>query len=747
MKQHVQKVQKQSILYWIIPSSVLSLITAMVYLPSLHYEFQFDDIANITKHFDIRHNSITNLFFSGTRWISYWLNSIYYSVGKFDPFAYRLGNVTLHTANGLLIFFILYTALSQLKKNSFFKTNAWLISCTAALLFLIHPVQTQTVSYVIQGELEGLAMLFILSMCLCLLKTSQVQTIGKKTALTVLLFVLALFSTGTKEIAFISPALLILFDWFLIAQGDWKSLKSRLAIHATLFAFVTGIYLWLLKPAFFTKLITLSQNAKNNIGNIITHDPASPITPWMFFISQFKVILHYLWIFIWPFSISVEYDWMLVRGLFAPDCIFPLIGLLSIAYGVYQLLRKDAAHPLAFGFLWFAVAMAPRSSLIPSSELIVDYKTYMASFGWLLVLAVGLVYVFIKISNALKTTSRFANPIHAQIAFVFLFALPLGLATASRNTIWRSGVEFWANIIQNAPGKARAYNNYGVELSQRLQQFAQAIPYFQKAASMDAKYNDPWNNLAVAYSHLGKIDEAIAALKQGLAINPYYPEGYNNLASFFLQKKQPDQAEKCLEIALKIRPYYGKAYFNMGRVYLDKGDQEKAWHYFKDACTKADMDNDIGFNTYGKVSLALQKYDDAIIGFTKTLEISPRYPEAKFNLANTLFLKQRYTESIALFEQVLVETPHENRAWYNKGEAHLKLNQPDKALQCFNKTDRANMHHLPIRIAACYEKLGHVNMAKQELVNLMQNTTAPENIKKIAQGLLNQINKATGKAA
>lgn len=739
--------QKQSWLYWILPPAFLSLITAIVYFPSLHYEFQFDDIANITKHFDIRHNSITNLFFSGTRWISYWLNSIYYSIGKFDPFAYRLGNVMLHTINGLLIFFVLYAALSQLKRSPFFKTNAWLIACTTALFFLIHPVQTQTVSYVIQGELEGLATLFILSMCLCLLKFSQAKTTATRIILGILLFVLALFSTGTKEIAFISPALLLLFDWFLIAQGDIKSLKSRLALHITLFAFVTTIYLWLLKPAFFTKLITLSQNAKNNIGNVITHDPTLPITPLMFFISQFKVILHYLWIFIWPLGISVEYDWMMVKGFFAPDCIFPLIGLLGIAYGVYQLLRKDRAHTLAFGMLWFAVSMAPRSSLIASSELIVDYKTYMASFGWLFVLATGLVYLFIKASRALKTTSTVTNPMHGQIAFVLLCALPLGFATMQRNTIWRSGVEFWENIIQNAPGKARAYNNYGVELSQRLQKFAEAVPYFQKAASMDAKYNDPWNNLAVAYSHLGKVDEAIGALKQGLAINPYYPEGYNNLASFFLQQKQIDQAEKCLEIALKLRPYYGKAYFNMGRVYLERGDHEKAWHYFKDCCTKADMDNDIGFATYGKISLALQKYDDAIIGFTKALEINPQYPEAKFNLANTLFLTEKYEQSIALYEQVLKEAPQENRAWYNKGEAHLKLNQPHKALICFNKTEKTNLHHLPIRIAACYEKLGNGKQAQQELINLMHNTTAPENIKKVAQGLLNQMNKLARKTA
>ncbi len=736
-----QQSNAQSLLYWIIPPALFSLITALVYKPSLTYEFQFDDIANITKHFDIRHNSIKNLFLSGTRWVSYWLNSVYYSISKFNPFPYRAGNVTIHTINGIIIFLILYLALNSLKKKNFFKEHAWLIACTTGLLFLLHPVQTQTVSYVIQGELEGVAALLILSMSLCLLVYARAKAPAARASLIVLLFFLALISTGTKEIACISPALLLLFDWFLIAQGDLKSFRSRISLHAALASFIVGIYLWLLKPAFFTNIITLSQNARNNIGNVITHDPSSPITPWMFLFSQFKVILHYLWIFIWPFDISVEYDWMMVRGFFYPDCIFPLIGLSIIAYCVYVLLRKDKTSTLAFGALWFAVAMAPRASLIPSSELIVDYKTYTASFGYLLILGSCLAYIIANIAQKLPSVAFIKNQSWNQMAVIMVCAIPLGYATMQRNTVWRSGVEFWGNIIQKAPGKARAYNNYGVELSQKLQKYQEAIAYFQKAIAMDPKYPDPCNNLAVAYSHLGKVDEAIAALRQAITINPYSPEGYNNLASFFLQKKDTEQAQKALDIALKLRPYYGKAYYNLGRMHLEKNEPEKAFECFKHACTKADMDTDIGFATYAKISLGLEKYEDAILGFTKALELNPRYPEAKFNLANTLYLVQRYAQAATLYEQLIAENPNDDRVWYNKGETHLKMNQPQQALFCFNKSTNKDVHHLPIRIAACYEKMGNLELAKQELAKVAHNNQAPQNIRDTAIGLLNRMAK------
>ena len=199
--------QKNTTQWWhyVMPPALLSAITALVYYPSLNYEFQFDDLANITKHFQIRHNSLRSLFFSGTRWISYWLNTMHYKIGRFDPYSYRIGNVFIHTANGLLVYYIIKTALSYRTQDSFFTRNAHSLSIVTALFFLLHPVQTQTVSYVIQGQLEGLACFFILAITLTFLKIARAQTWALYLGLTALLCTLAALSTGSKEIAIISP--------------------------------------------------------------------------------------------------------------------------------------------------------------------------------------------------------------------------------------------------------------------------------------------------------------------------------------------------------------------------------------------------------------------------------------------------------------------------------------------------------------------------------------------------------------
>lgn len=709
--------------FYLIPPTILAGLTAIFYLPSLHYAFQFDSVANITKYFSIRHLSFKDMFFQNTRWISYWLNAVHYSIGKFDPFSYRLGNLIIHSLNGLLIFFILFLGLKNLKKRNFFSNNALSISFFTSILFLLHPVQTQTVSYVIQGQLEGLAALFILSMILCFYQLTQTKNVITKAVLTFLLFILALFSCGTKEIAIISPALLILFDWFFVAQGKWSSLKKRWYIHAALGLFVFGIYLYFLKPDFFTSILGLQKIAQNNIGNVITQNPHEAITPWMFFRSQFKVILHYIWIFIWPFNISVEYDWVLSQSIFYPDALLPLIVILFIGLGIGKILKKNFGHLVAFGALWFFGCLAPRCSIIPSPELLVDYKTYLASFGWLFLLASAIVWGIKKGLDHIQHVSPLLKEQHYGLqTAVILFGLLLGSLTVQRNTVWRSGVEFWDNIIKNAPGKARAYNNYGVELSQNRRDYLGSIPYFQKAISMDSNYSDPHNNLAVAYSHLGRLDEAINALKKSLDLQPYCPEGHNNLAAFYIQKKQFEQAEKSLSIALKLRPHYGKAFFNLGRINLQRGNKEKAWECFKKSCTEADFDIPYGFDIYARTSMDLKKYDDAIFGYQKLLQCSPNDNMALFNLANAYYLSGKLEEAKKRYHQLTIKTPDDFKAWYNLGETYFNLHEYAQALDSYKKTYkmRTQLPYLQIRMAHCLEMTGKPYEAKEMLQTFLR---------------------------
>lgn len=719
--------------YRLISPFLLTCVTVITYYPSLHYNFQFDDIANIQKHFFIRHHTFRKLFFSGSRWISYWLNALHYSIGKFDPFSFRVGSLTIHSINGILVFFFILMALMHSKGDTFFKRHAALIATITSMLFLLHPVQTQTVSYVIQGQLEGLACMFIVATALTFLHFCYNPCAIKRCALFVLLMSLAAISCGTKEIAVILPFLVMLVDWFFVAHGSWRSFKKRWWVHGLLCLLVTSLYIYFLKPTFFLNILGLKMIAKNNIGNMITEQPAQEIGPWIFFISQFKVILHYIWIFLWPFNMSVEYDWVLVRSFFAWDCFLPFVTLIALGAAIVRVLLRQPTQPVCFGALWFFMCLAPRSSIIPSPELLVDYKTYTASIGWLLIIACALVAGIQYIAQR----KAFHNQ-KTQLLLASLLVMPLCFFTWKRNLVWSSGEKFWRAVIEASPWKARAYNNYAVELSQNLQRYEDAIPYFKKSAQMDPYYPDPHNNLAVCYSHLNQIDKAIEALQQGLRINRAYPQGHNNLGSFYLQQEKYKEAEQCFKTALQLSPNYGKPYFNLGRMHAMLGNEKESLECFKKACTIADLDNEMGYKMYAQAAAHQKEYDQAIWAFNKTLECVPNDSESMFGLANCYYLITEYEKSAQIYQQMITLNPAELRAWYNLGESLFMLGHTQKAYECFKHVE-PHWEQIPqvrIRLASCYEKMHDPYRAHKELEALSKARQTPVQFKMQARELM-----------
>jgi tetratricopeptide (TPR) repeat protein len=757
MKQAVKnnpESQSYSKLQWYYISAALTLVlaTILAYLPSLHYPFQFDDLGSIVHYFGIRNQTFHDLFFSGSRWISYWLNTVYYSIGAFDPFSYRVGNLIIHIGNGLLIFFTLLMALkatapkstspnstalkpislTNLISTSWFSANAFYISITTSLLFLLHPVQTQTVSYVIQGQLEGLATLCILSMVLCLIFFVHAQSwFGKMSSATALCLSAAL-STGTKEIAIISPLLLLLVDWFFLArlraksdktvleQHNNKSIKglaktdsldedetkttknkrrnaatefdipgnvisnirSRLWLYALITAIVITCYLYFLKPAFFIEIFGFHKVIRNNTGNVVTQDPHQMIGPWIYCISEFKAIVHYLWMFIWPFNISVEYDDALCRSFFAFNCLAPLALLITLATATLALLRKNSKNPVAFGMLWFALCIAPRSTLIPSNELIVDYKTYLASFGLLLVITIALVFFIQALAYFLQVRFSRIQPRWAFIAGALMLATALGYATIQRNTVWSSGLMFWKNIVDNTPNKARVQNNYGVELSSS-KNYKAAIKHFKKAIALDKNYADPYVNLASIFSRHKRYDEAIICAKKSITIDPRCDTSYHSLSVSYIQKKKYALAEKYAQQALAISPRYGEAYGDLARIYLDQNKPEIAWGYLKKACTQASLDTPVGFNAFAQVSMRLKKYDDAIWAFNKLLALNPLFPEAQINVANAYFLSNQFVQAEEQYKKLLNGSAFDAFIYYNLGKAAFGQKQYAKALSYY----------------------------------------------------------------
>ena len=423
-----------------------------------------------------------------------------------------------------------------------------------------------------------------------------VASASKKLLPTTLLATLCILTCGAKEIAIVTPLLVLLVDWFVICGQSFTNLKKRLPVHLLVWTIVITIFALQHDVSFFTNFFMLKQTALQNRGNMLVQ--AQTIAPLQFAYSSLKVVVHYLAIFIWPFGMSVEYDWQLEPHFFTLGVLAPLACLLTLLWFVFSA-RKRYPY-VTFAVLWFAITIAPRASLFASAELVCDYKTYIASVGWLFMLASGVCALPMR---GITTT---------------VLSLGLGLASMQRNHIWETPLRFWADVAKHAPKKARGHNNYGVALVE-AGEYGQALLQYKQAIALDDSYCDAWNNLAVAYMYLGNPQEALNDQRRGLELNKNHPEAFNNLGSLLLDMGRVRHAQEAFAEALKMRPYYGKACYNMGRACLAQGKNELALRWYQKA-TEGDFDTKEMFVALGKLALELGKHEIAHDAFDKAIE-------------------------------------------------------------------------------------------------------------------------------
>ena len=629
---------------------ILATITCFVYLPTLHFPFQFDDLPNILNYTKLKSQTLSATIFSQRRWLVIWLNQALYRIVEHSSFAYRLINLGTHIASGTLIFWLI-KRFNNLK-------HAAVIGLLTSSFFLLHPVQTQTVSYVIQGQLEGLTTLFGL-ICIAAFR-NYIVTIKptRKLAWLLLLFCSLTCAVSTKEISLIIPFLILLTDWFWFSQGDPSKLSKRIWLHTLITGFTFGFLIYYLKPSFLIKILGGQQSVPNAAGNMINTNIGANISQTQFALSQFKVILHYLWIFLWPRQICMEYDWSLCQNWYAIDCLLPLLILIVLGVIIIRLLCQNRTHPIAFGLLWFLVCILPRSSIIASNELLVDYKTYCASIGWLFVIA----YIFNYLLNIIKHKFKFSGLIYTASIAATLTLFAIG--TSIRNQVWGSGLNFWGDVIAKVPNKARGFNNYGMALVE-LGKYHQSIFYFKRALELSKFdqstnfYWDPYQNLANVYALTGNVDQGIEIIELGLRINPNIAELHGNLGALLLHKLDYARAIKHLKIALQLKPNLGPSLYALGKAYAEIGQLELAWETLHRACQNTYQDRSIEtLQLYSELSIRLQKYDCAIWALQKIVALESRNQNAWLNLAAAYYFNQEVDKAKKCYTQILQSNPN-----------------------------------------------------------------------------------------
>lgn len=518
-----------------------------------------------------------------------------------EHFGYHLTNLLIHLCNGLLVylFFSRIQAAPGIDTTAVEDKKLWYLPLFAALVFVCHPIQTQSVTYIVQRSVP-LATLFYLG-ALVLYGISRVTAgaAGRPLAYGGAL-VATILAMGSKEIAFTLPVVIMLYE-FMFFEGK---LSSRLV---GLIPFLMTMSIVPMKLVMLGRIQAhqpLEQGRSVIQGALALHN-VEGISWFDYLITQFGVIVTYLRLLLLPVGQNLDHDVQLQKLFFSVDVIAPLLLLLALAgSGVWCLLRSgnDRRYRIiAFGIFWFFITLSVESSFVPIKDLIFEHRVYLPSVGFFMALFAAVSLVYQRVGGSVVENSKMVT------ALLALLVVMLAFTSIARNRVWKSEIALWRDVVSKSPNKARVHNNLGFAL------------HNAKADDISAK------SFAQGKREVQKIlEEAVKEYRQAIRLDPTGVQAYTNLAEVQLIQGKYDEAFGTLALASGNLPDNPLIFLTRGKIYELQGDLAKA----------------------------AQDYREAI-------RLYPQLSQAHVRLADVLSARGEIPEAIAEYEAVIRVYPKE----------------------------------------------------------------------------------------
>jgi Flp pilus assembly protein TadD len=565
--------------------------------------FQFDDGLTFVENPAV--HSLSAFFSSGwdaRRWLGFLTFAANGSVGGLAPAGYHAVNLALHLAVALEVFFLarLVAALRRGAASGDAETggapaDGGLGPLVAALLFVLHPLQTQAVTYVVQ-RFALLAALF--SVAAVLLHGHAVLAAaggarGRAAALRAGTVVVTLLALLSKQSAATLPAALVLFD-HLFCPGTAGARLRRLAPPAAAAAIVVAL------------LLGSTANDLRAVTAQFSRDEAASLPPWLAYLAtQPGVLLRYLGLFLLPVGQTLEHDVPVVTALAAPSTLLPAGGLLLLlgvptALAAVRLRRTGSwpARLVLFAVGWFLVTLAVESSVIPLIDVMVEHRMYLPIAG--LAVAIGLAVPWCAWGRLREGGRR------ALLATLGAALIALGAATWARNLVWQSPERLWTDALEKAPLRPRPYNWLG-RLYTTRGEHERAIALLERGRALPRPGFEILVNLGSAYGAAGRMGESEAAYRQALAMpGGDHPITHLAIAQHLLDRGEVrDACVHFLAVAAQA-PRLPSARANAAACRLQSGDVAGAVRDWRALLADDPADVESAFNLAG----ALERIGD-----------------------------------------------------------------------------------------------------------------------------------------
>jgi protein O-mannosyl-transferase len=572
---------------------------SVVYSNSFSVPFLLDDRFHIVENPIIRSFASLSSFFGDGRPVVLLSLALNFAVSGLNVWSYHAFNIVIHILTALTLFGLVRRTLRASRFAESVHKSAMFISFSVALLWALHPIQTQAVNYVIQRS-ESLMSLFYLLTIYTFVRGVQSDRFWKWGLFSLMCCVLGM---ATKQVMVTAPIFVLVYDRIFVTDS-WRGIfRKRLVFYGGLFL------------SWITLILLHAQVDPSKVAASAGFGLDS-ISPFEYALSQAGVILHYLKLSFWPTSLCFDYVWPVTTELIeALPSLLVLVGILI--FSVALLFRRSALGFLGFSFF---LMLAPTSSIMPIADLAVEHRLYLplAPLICLCVIALKKCLAPQSVSGVVFTVT------------LFMLALILGALTFQRNQVYASEMLLWQDTVLKRPLNPRAHSNLG-QAFQGEGRNGEAITHYKEALRLAPDFAKAHNNLGQALDLQGNLDEAIAHYEKALKINPDFAEAHNNLGAALADRGKLDEAIGHYEKAEAVKPFYSGTYSNWGNALFRKGKVAEAIEKYQKALSIQPNSAEV-HNNLGVVFASQKKLDQAISYFKEALRLQPNYPDAKVNL-------------------------------------------------------------------------------------------------------------------
>lgn len=544
LRRRVSKARRVGLARRLHPVLVLAVVSAG-YAATLSAPFVFDDrlVMNTPAVRALSWRTVEHT----TRPLVQLSLALNHAQGGNDVVGYHAVNLLVHVLAALTLLGIAARALASARFDPRLRARAPELALVIALGWAIHPLQTESVTYVVQRA-ESLTGLFCLLTLYCVIRGAAASRASGWYAAAIAACALGMLS---KPIMVTAPLVVLAYDRVFLAGSVREAFRRRRMLYVGLAA------TWLVLVAL---LAGEHHESAGSAGYAVRG-----LTVGAYLGSQPEVILRYLRLALWPRGLVLDYAWPPATDL--SGVVLPAVALVALL--VWPCVTFGSQPAVGCMVLAFVALLAPSSSIVPIKDLAVEHRMYLALAPLVALATVG-TWELIQAANLRSAVARRV----ATGTTLVVLAVLTGL-TIERNHDYRSALAMWTDVVEKRPANPRGHGNLGEALFDDGR-VDDAVVRLRTAVRLDPEYPEAYANLGLALTALGRFDEAAAAYGDSLRLDPTRVETQTNYGNLLTRRGNLSAAEQQYRTALRLDPDYAEVHFNLALVLAGQGKRGEA---------------------------------------------------------------------------------------------------------------------------------------------------------------------------